>query len=195
MGSRATQQCRASTFLASAWPSRVRRDSGRRCRPPTCSCVPPPFIVLTLFISFTEPDTSFLSLTLSSTRTWASSTTSRNCWAALIASHKICTCCSQARRQNLPAGGTKTRRGNIFKIQYWVYAATRGPNVKWGAPIPNGGPGTTEPPLATALAVRRRPDQGQRSNDYYLIMDGVRWRRFRQWFRRCWNQFQREQIL
>jgi len=30
-------------------------------------------------------------------------------------------------------------------------AATWGPNVKWGAPISNGGPGTTAPPLATTL--------------------------------------------
>jgi len=53
----------------------------------------------------------------------------------------------QARRKNLAAGGAKkqkevpkTRReGHIFKIQYWMYAATEGPNVKWGAPISNGG--------------------------------------------------------
>jgi len=32
-----------------------------------------------------------------------------------------------------------------------MYVATGGPNVKWGAPISNGGPGTTVPPLATAL--------------------------------------------
>jgi len=32
-----------------------------------------------------------------------------------------------------------------------MYAATEGPNVKWGAPISNRGPGTTAPPLATAL--------------------------------------------
>jgi len=46
----------------------------------------------------------------------------------------------QARRQDLAARraknqkeGPKTRRGgHIFKILYWVYAATRGPNVKWG---------------------------------------------------------------
>jgi len=53
---------------------------------------------------------------------------------------------SQARRQDLAAGGPKTRRrgqkleggaknqkgGHIFKIHYWMYVATRGPNVKWG---------------------------------------------------------------
>jgi len=46
----------------------------------------------------------------------------------------------QARRQNLVAGGTKKQKegpksrrgGHIFKIQYWIYAATGGPNVKWG---------------------------------------------------------------
>jgi len=43
----------------------------------------------------------------------------------------------QARRQDLAAGGPKTRwrgkkpeGGHIFKIQYWMYAATGGPNVK-----------------------------------------------------------------
>jgi len=43
--------------------------------------------------------------------------------------------------------GPKSRRGShILKIQYWTYAAIGGPNVKWGAPISNGGPGTTSPP-------------------------------------------------
>jgi len=29
--------------------------------------------------------------------------------------------------------GPKNRRGgHILKILYWMYAATRGPNVKWG---------------------------------------------------------------
>ena len=45
----------------------------------------------------------------------------------------------QARRQDLAAGGAKNqmegqkkqKRGLIFKIQYWMYAATEGPNVKW----------------------------------------------------------------
>jgi len=45
------------------------------------------------------------------------------------------------------SGGAKNRSGgHIFKIQYWMYVATEGPNVKWGAPILNGGPGTTGPP-------------------------------------------------
>jgi len=54
----------------------------------------------------------------------------------------------EARRQDLAAGvaknqeGPKTRRGgHIFKILYWMYATTRGPNVKWGAHISNGGGG------------------------------------------------------
>ena len=46
----------------------------------------------------------------------------------------------QARRQDLAAGGPQTRwRGHIFKILYWMYGATRGANVKWGAHISNGG--------------------------------------------------------
>jgi len=35
-----------------------------------------------------------------------------------------------------------------------MYAAIGEPNVKWGAPISNGGPGTTGPPLATALVLQ-----------------------------------------
>jgi len=39
----------------------------------------------------------------------------------------------QARRQDLAAGGGKNQKGeHIFKILYWMYAATRGPTVKWG---------------------------------------------------------------
>jgi len=49
--------------------------------------------------------------------------------------------------------GKKQKRGLIFKIQYWMYAATEGPNVKWGGHrFQMGGPGTTGPPLATALS-------------------------------------------
>jgi len=46
--------------------------------------------------------------------------------------------CSQARRQDLAAGGETEggaknhKGGHIFKIQYWMYDATEGPNVKWG---------------------------------------------------------------
>ena len=58
----------------------------------------------------------------------------------------------QARRQDLAAGGPKNQKGShIFKILYWMCAATRGPNVKWGSQISNGGLGTTDPPLAKAL--------------------------------------------
>ena len=54
----------------------------------------------------------------------------------------------QARHQDVAAGGTKNQKGgHIFKIQYWMYAPTGGPNLKWGAPISNGGPGTTGPPV------------------------------------------------
>jgi len=34
-----------------------------------------------------------------------------------------------------------------------MYAATGGPNMKWGEQILNGEPGTTATPLATALAL------------------------------------------
>ena len=53
--------------------------------------------------------------------------------------------------------GPKTRRGgHIFQIQYWTYAATGGPNVKWG-------PGHHWPPrwrrpwqyLRTGLSTKR----------------------------------------
>jgi len=61
-------------------------------------------------------------------------------------------CAAQARRQGLAAGGPKTRRGgHIFKIHYWIHVATGGPNVKWGHRFQMGWPGTTGPPLATAL--------------------------------------------
>jgi len=58
------------------------------------------------------------------------------------------------------SGGSKTRRRgqkpeggrHIFKIQYWIYAATGGPNVKWGAPISNGRAGHHW----TALYVRQK---------------------------------------
>jgi len=43
----------------------------------------------------------------------------------------------QARRQDLAAGG------HVFKIQYWMYVANVGPNVKWGYRFQMEGPGTT----------------------------------------------------
>jgi len=40
----------------------------------------------------------------------------------------------QARRQDIAARGAKNLKvGHIVKILYWKYAATRGPNAKWGA--------------------------------------------------------------
>jgi len=67
--------------------------------------------------------------------------------------------CDQARRQDLAAGGAKNRRrgrkgGHIFKMQCWMYAATGGPNVKWGdTDFKCGGRAPLAPPLATALIV------------------------------------------
>jgi len=53
----------------------------------------------------------------------------------------------QARRQDLAAGGAKKQKGShVFKILYWMYAATRGRNVKWGAQISNEGAGHHCPP-------------------------------------------------
>ena len=59
----------------------------------------------------------------------------------------------QARRQDLAAGGPKTRRrghkpegGPHFKIQYWMYAATGGPTVKWGGTDFKWGAGHHCPP-------------------------------------------------
>jgi len=48
----------------------------------------------------------------------------------------------QARRQDIAAGGGQKpeggaknqKRGHIFKMQCWMYAATGGPNVKLGSP-------------------------------------------------------------
>jgi len=54
----------------------------------------------------------------------------------------------QARRLDLAAGGAKNHKGGHFlKIQFWMFAATGGPNVKCVAPIPNGGAGHHWPPL------------------------------------------------
>jgi len=71
----------------------------------------------------------------------------------------------QARRQDIAAGGAKnqeapkTRRGgHILKILNWMYAATRGPNVKWGGTdFKRGGRAPLAPPLATALTKWRVP--------------------------------------
>jgi len=47
----------------------------------------------------------------------------------------------------------KTRRGgHVFKILYWMYTATRGPNVKWwGTDFTWGDRAPLAPPLATGL--------------------------------------------
>jgi len=42
--------------------------------------------------------------------------------------------------------GQKPEGGHTFKLLYWMYAATRGSNVKWGALISNGGGGHHWPP-------------------------------------------------
>jgi len=53
----------------------------------------------------------------------------------------------QARRQDLAAGGAKNQKGDhIFKIQYWMYVATAGPNVKWGGTDFKWGAGHHWPP-------------------------------------------------
>jgi len=49
-------------------------------------------------------------------------------------------------------GDKNQKGGHIVKIQYWMYAATGEPNVKWRwLRFQMGGPGTTASPLATAL--------------------------------------------
>jgi len=47
-------------------------------------------------------------------------------------------CLIQARRQGFTVGGAKNHKGHIFKMQYWIYAATGGQTwmgvteCKWG---------------------------------------------------------------
>ena len=80
----------------------------------------------------------------------------------------------QAGRQNLAAGGPKTRRrgqkpeggGHIFKIQYWMYAATGRPNVKWGGTdFKWGGREPLAPPLATVLSL----------SEIYMLIKRAHW--------------------
>ena len=60
---------------------------------------------------------------------------------------------NQVRRQDLVAGGPKTRSGgHIFKIQYWMYAVTGGPNVKWGGTDFKWGAGHHWPPAGDGPA-------------------------------------------
>ena len=87
-------------------------------------------------------------------------------------SEPLTICCHvtviQARRQDLAAGGAKEQKegpktrsgGHFFEIQYWMYAATGGPNVKWGAPIlKRVGGHHCPPPLATALLLCNEEQQ------------------------------------
>jgi len=61
---------------------------------------------------------------------------------------------NHVRRQDLAEGGAKnqregpkTRRGrHIFKMKYWIYAGTGGPNVKWRGTDFKWGAGTTGHP-------------------------------------------------
>jgi len=76
----------------------------------------------------------------------------------------------RARRQGLAAGGPKTRKrgqkpegGAHFKIQYWMYAATGGPNVKWGCTDFKWGPGTTDPPAGDGPVRHATQTVGKRS--------------------------------
>ena len=49
---------------------------------------------------------------------------------------------TQARRQDFAArGGQKAQGGLHYLIQYWMYAATGGPSMKWGTQIWNGDAG------------------------------------------------------
>jgi len=43
-------------------------------------------------------------------------------------------------------GGQRPKGRLHFQKQYWMYAATGRPNMKWGAQILNEGPGTIGPP-------------------------------------------------
>jgi len=56
-----------------------------------------------------------------------------------------------SREVQKPEGGAKNQKGgHILKMQYWMYAATGGPNMKWGALISHGRPGTTGPPAGNS---------------------------------------------
>jgi len=61
---------------------------------------------------------------------------------------------AQARRQDLAAGRAKARRESTF-LKYSIGRMQQPMGQTWngGAPISNGGPGTTGPPLETALGL------------------------------------------
>ena len=62
---------------------------------------------------------------------------------------------TQARRQDVAAGGGKNQKGgHIFKIQYWMYAATGEPNVKYGGAGHHCPPAGDGPDLTTVLEIR-----------------------------------------
>jgi len=71
---------------------------------------------------------------------------------------------SQARRQDLAAKEAKNQKeGHIFKIWYWTYAATEGPNVKWGGTdFKWEGRAPLASPLATALGSAHQCSQWRR---------------------------------
>jgi len=58
---------------------------------------------------------------------------------------------NQARRQDF-ASVQKPQGGHIFWKQFWMYAATGGPNMTWGAQILNVVPGTADPPAGDGPA-------------------------------------------
>jgi len=67
----------------------------------------------------------------------------------------------QARRQDLAAGGGQKPEGgaHIFKIQYWIYVATGGPNVKWGGTdFKWGGRAPLPPPAGDGPAFKPHPN-------------------------------------
>ena len=62
--------------------------------------------------------------------------TNKSNWYRFCVFLSVSIALNQARRQDLAAGGPKTTRGHILKIQFWMYVATGEPNVKWGGRAP-----------------------------------------------------------
>jgi len=54
--------------------------------------------------------------------------------------------CSSRGAKNQKEGPKNRRGGHIFKIQYWMYAATGGPNLKWWSTDFKWGAGHHRPP-------------------------------------------------
>jgi len=64
--------------------------------------------------------------------------------------------CSSKEGQKPEAGAKNRKVGHILNIQYRMYAATGGPNVKWGGTdFKLGGRAPLALPLATALRLHR----------------------------------------